>query len=76
MFEGRECKRNVTVHWFRHGLRFHDNPALLKAIKNSSEFYAIFIFDGDTAGKFVSIIIIYLEKVYFIVFILYVFIRY
>ncbi|XP_063234369.1 cryptochrome-1 [Bacillus rossius redtenbacheri] len=42
--------RKVTVHWFRHGLRLHDNPALLEAIKDSDEFYPIFIFDGESAG--------------------------
>ncbi|XP_049951179.1 cryptochrome-1 [Schistocerca serialis cubense] len=43
-------KRNVTVHWFRHGLRLHDNPALHEALKESEEFYAVFIFDGESAG--------------------------
>lgn len=23
----------VTIHWFRKGLRLHDNPALLEACK-------------------------------------------
>ncbi|CAC5360560.1 CRY [Mytilus coruscus] len=41
---------NVSVHWFRHGLRLHDNPALLEALKNCTEFYPIFIFDGEVAG--------------------------
>ncbi|KAF4522540.1 Chryptochrome 1 [Ephemera danica] len=40
----------ISVLWFRHGLRLHDNPALLDAIKNSDEFYPIFIFDGESAG--------------------------
>lgn len=41
----------VSVHWFRHGLRFHDNPALLEAVENAERFYAVFIFDGETAGE-------------------------
>ena len=40
----------VAVHWFRHGLRFHDNPALLEALQDAKMFYAIFIFDGESAG--------------------------
>ena len=40
----------VLVHWFRHGLRLHDNPALLDGLKNCSQFYPIFIFDGSVAG--------------------------
>lgn len=40
----------VSVHWFRHGLRIHDNPALLESIKDAEKFYAIFIHDGETAG--------------------------
>uniref|UniRef100_A0A1B6CJU7 Cryptochrome-1 n=1 Tax=Clastoptera arizonana TaxID=38151 RepID=A0A1B6CJU7_9HEMI len=40
----------ITVHWFRRGLRLHDNPALHDAVRNSKQFYPIFIFDGETAG--------------------------
>ncbi|KAK7109435.1 cryptochrome-1-like [Littorina saxatilis] len=43
-------KKIVSVHWFRHGLRLHDNPALLESLRNADEFYAIFIFDGEVAG--------------------------
>ena len=43
-------KKIVSVHWFRHGLRLHDNPALLESLKNADEFYAVFIFDGAVAG--------------------------
>lgn len=44
-----------SVLWFRHGLRLHDNPALLDAIKISNDrpqrqFIAIFIFDGESGG--------------------------
>ncbi|KAK8393075.1 hypothetical protein O3P69_013243 [Scylla paramamosain] len=47
-----ECQemRKVAVHWFRHGLRLHDNPALLEALQDAKMFYAIFIFDGESAG--------------------------
>lgn len=40
----------VSIHWFRHGLRLHDNPALLEALKNCKEVYPVFIFDGEVAG--------------------------
>lgn len=42
--------RTVSVHWFRHGLRLHDNPALHEALNGRDEFYAVFIFDGESAG--------------------------
>lgn len=45
-----ETKRKISVLWFRHGLRLHDNPALLEALKDTDEFYPIFIFDGESAG--------------------------
>ncbi|KAL8561485.1 hypothetical protein ACOMHN_011167 [Nucella lapillus] len=51
MHADEEGKRKiVAVHWFRHGLRLHDNPALLESLKNADEFYPIFIFDGAVAG--------------------------
>ncbi|XP_052809529.1 cryptochrome-1-like [Mya arenaria] len=40
----------VCIHWFRHGLRLHDNPALLNAVEDGGELYPIFIFDGEVAG--------------------------
>lgn len=44
-----------SVLWFRHGLRLHDNPALLEALKSEGgrrvTFYPVFIFDGESAGK-------------------------
>ncbi|KAG7302510.1 hypothetical protein JYU34_012424 [Plutella xylostella] len=40
-----------SVLWFRHGLRLHDNPALLSAIEDRGQtFFPLFIFDGETAG--------------------------
>ncbi|KAG8257815.1 hypothetical protein J6590_040725 [Homalodisca vitripennis] len=40
--------QKVGVHWFRHGLRFHDNPALLELLQSCQVFVPIFIFDGFT----------------------------
>ena len=39
------------IHWFRHGLRLHDNPALIACQDEVERFIPIFIFDGKTAGK-------------------------
>ncbi|XP_076439549.1 cryptochrome-1-like [Babylonia areolata] len=47
---GNGSEKIVAVHWFRHGLRLHDNPALLESLKNADEFYPVFIFDGAVAG--------------------------
>ncbi|XP_064609637.1 cryptochrome-1-like [Liolophura sinensis] len=41
---------DVTIHWYRHGLRLHDNPALLEGIKNCGAFYPVYILDGKVAG--------------------------
>lgn len=44
----------VSILWFRHGLRLHDNPSLHEAVQeaqiNGSHLLLIFIFDGETAG--------------------------
>ncbi|KAK3797588.1 hypothetical protein RRG08_054616 [Elysia crispata] len=45
-----DAKQHVTVHWFRHGLRLHDNPALIEGLKGCKEFYPVFILDGHVAG--------------------------
>ncbi len=41
----------VVIHWFRKGLRIHDNPALVRAVKYAQENKAvvrpIFILDSD-----------------------------
>ena len=36
---------NVAVHWFRKGLRVHDNPALVRACELASTVYPVFIID-------------------------------
>jgi len=46
--------RGANVIWFRHGLRLHDNPALLAALADKDQGIAlipVFIFDGESAGK-------------------------
>lgn len=37
--------KHCSIHWFRKGLRLHDNPALLAAMTDCSELYPVFILD-------------------------------
>lgn len=39
------------VHWFRKGLRLHDNPALREGLKNSTTFRCVFVIDPWFAGS-------------------------
>ncbi|KAG1970170.1 cryptochrome-1 [Pimephales promelas] len=34
-----------SVHWFRKGLRLHDNPALIAALKDCRHIYPLFLLD-------------------------------
>ncbi|XP_029353429.1 cryptochrome circadian regulator 5 [Echeneis naucrates] len=36
---------HTCIHWFRKGLRLHDNPALKSALRDSKELYPVFILD-------------------------------
>jgi len=40
-----------VVHWFRKGLRLHDNPTLKAGLKGASTFRGIFIIDPWFAGS-------------------------
>jgi len=40
-----KAKSKASIHWFRKGLRLHDNPALIEACKNSDKVYPVFIID-------------------------------
>ncbi|KAB7496070.1 Cryptochrome-1 [Armadillidium nasatum] len=44
-------KPKHVVHWFRKGLRIHDNPSLRLGLKNSTTFRCIFILDPWFAGS-------------------------
>ncbi len=41
------------IHWFRQGLRIHDNQALIECCEDIERFIPIFIFDGESAGIFI-----------------------
>jgi cryptochrome len=38
-------ERGAAIHWFRKGLRLHDNPALLEACRSTSGTYPVFVLD-------------------------------
>merc|ERR1739838_690661 len=38
---------HVTIHWFKKGLRLHDNAALLHAVTASKKVYPVYIWDED-----------------------------
>lgn len=40
----------VSLHWFRKGLRLHDNRALLEACDEAEALYPLFIMDPDPAS--------------------------
>jgi cryptochrome len=42
---------SIAVHWFRNGLRLHDNPALIEAINNADKLITLYIFDEETFGN-------------------------
>ncbi|MGH0144624.1 UNVERIFIED_CONTAM: hypothetical protein FKN15_005322 [Acipenser sinensis] len=37
--------KHSSIHWFRKGLRLHDNPALLAALRDCAEIRPVFILD-------------------------------
>lgn len=42
-------KELIGIHWFRKGLRLHDNPALVKALEKCAKLYPIFVWDPHFA---------------------------
>lgn len=40
-----------TVHWFRKGLRLHDNPSLREGLVGASTFRCVFVLDPWFAGS-------------------------
>lgn len=38
---------SASIHWFRKGLRLHDNRALLEACDGASALYPLFVLDSD-----------------------------
>ena len=52
----------VAVHWFRHGLRLHDNPSFIEAAKDDFSVMPIFINDGESAGLFISLNLVFVSS--------------
>jgi cryptochrome len=42
-------EKKTAIHWFRKGLRLHDNPALIEACRRSQIVYPVFILDPHFA---------------------------
>ncbi|XP_033479411.1 cryptochrome circadian regulator 5 [Epinephelus lanceolatus] len=42
---------HTCIHWFRKGLRLHDNPALMAALRDCKELYPVFILDPHLHDK-------------------------
>lgn len=40
----------TSIHWFRKGLRLHDNRALLEACDGADNLYPVFVMDSDPAS--------------------------
>lgn len=40
-----------VVHWFRKGLRLHDNPSLREGLKGATTFRCVFVLDPWFAGS-------------------------
>ena len=40
-----------SIHWFRKGLRLHDNPAAMRACDDAKAVYALFILDPRFADE-------------------------
>lgn len=41
---------SASIHWFRKGLRLHDNWALLEACDGADSFFPLFVLDPDPAS--------------------------
>uniref|UniRef100_A0A1A7YGJ9 Cryptochrome 5 n=2 Tax=Nothobranchiidae TaxID=405002 RepID=A0A1A7YGJ9_9TELE len=46
---------HICIHWFRKGLRLHDNPALVAALRDCKELYPVFILDPHLHNSHVGI---------------------
>ncbi|XP_055550388.1 cryptochrome-1-like [Wyeomyia smithii] len=47
----QQRQQKHTVHWFRKGLRLHDNPALREGLKDATTFRCVFVIDPWFAGS-------------------------
>jgi hypothetical protein len=47
----QDANKKHTVHWFRKGLRLHDNPSLNEGLAGASTFRCVFVLDPWFAGS-------------------------
>jgi len=48
-----KATKNNAMHWFRRGLRLHDNPALVATLEQSpTQVYPVYVLDGDSYEVF------------------------
>nr|AGH88839.1 cryptochrome [Ceratosolen solmsi] len=47
----QDTNKKHTVHWFRKGLRLHDNPSLKEGLAGASTFRCVFVLDPWFAGS-------------------------
>ena len=52
---GGQKKPKHVLHWFRKGLRLHDNPGLLDALKDADTFRCVYVLDPWFAASQASI---------------------
>ena len=39
--------KEIAIHWMRRDMRFHDNKALLAALRSKKTVISVFLFDQD-----------------------------
>ena len=42
---------HISLHWFRKGLRLHDNPALTAALRDCKEIYPVFVLEPGSRSR-------------------------
>lgn len=58
----------IAVHWFRNGLRLHDNPALLEAINQAEKLITLYIIDENRCSKYNNTQIYIIQTVQYLIY--------
>ena len=45
-----ESPKKHVLHWFRKGLRLHDNPSLSEALTGATTYHCVYILDPRMDG--------------------------
>ncbi|KAG7239817.1 hypothetical protein INR49_028339, partial [Caranx melampygus] len=51
MVDGHNKMAPNSIHWFRKGLRLHDNPALREAVRGADTVRCVYFLDPWFAGS-------------------------